>query len=458
MDLDEPTVEPFEEEGESFMDSNYFRMLADANIALSSRGSLKADAEAHFRGRAPIGIPTSSSRTSLDLDNQPQDHTSSPHLSHDALNQGYYARFFVEQRKLGRGYRGSVFLCQHVLDGIHLGEYAIKKVAVGDNHDWLVQMLREVHLLERLHHPNIVSYKHAWLENHQLHKFGPEVTCLFILMECANGGNLEEFIERPPGEINLPMDIDSTSTGPGEGTSQGETQKPLTAKERVLSKRQRLRSSLNNSSAKTGEGGVARYLSITEIWSFFFDICEGLTHLHRLGIIHRDLKPPNLLLSYSSSQIKVDADGKYTDEFSFKGDMWSLGMVLYYLCYSCLPYSQIEDVDLLRQEIRQFQSITIPEDDGPGGRVIPEDLKFLIRVLLSTDKSKRPSCDDILSTLSHQRDRMMRGDIDTPTTSIRTAPNIEEEDDNAHEAIIGTTEEILETDDGTSDDDDMMDL
>lgn len=79
----------------------------------------------------------------------------------------------------------------------------------------------------------------------------------------------------------------------------------------------------------------------------------------------------------------MDADGKYTDEFSFKGDMWSLGMVLYYLCYSRLPYSQIEDVDILRQEIRQFKTITIPEDDGPGGRVIPDELKFLIRILVS---------------------------------------------------------------------------
>lgn len=52
----------------------------------------------------------------------------------------------------------------------------------------------------------------------------------------------------------------------------------------------------------------------------------------------------------------VDADGRYTDEFSFKGDMWSLGMVLYYLCYSRLPYSQIDDVDILREEIRGFRS------------------------------------------------------------------------------------------------------
>lgn len=262
---------------------------------------------------SPIGTPTSSSRTSLDLDsntraenlgNGNDDNKNSPHLSHDALNQGYYERFFVEQVKLGRGYRGSVFLCQHILDGIHLGEYAIKKVAVGDNHDWLVQMLREVHLLERLHHPNIVSYKHAWLENHQLHKFGPEVTCLFILMECANGGNLEEFIERSA----------ETQFEGGPDKIYGSSQEPEKAK-KILSARERIllsrRGSIQSPTINSGEGSSTdpgatsrHYLSVTEIWSFFFDICEGLAHLHRLGIIHRDLKPPNLLLSYSDSRIK----------------------------------------------------------------------------------------------------------------------------------------------------------
>lgn len=38
-------------------------------------------------------------------------------------------------------------------------------VHAGDNHSWFVSMLTEVHMLEKLHHANIVDYKHAWLEN-----------------------------------------------------------------------------------------------------------------------------------------------------------------------------------------------------------------------------------------------------------------------------------------------------
>ena len=113
-----------------------------------------------------------------------------------------------------------------------MGWYAVKKVPVGDDHSWLNRMLREVHLLENLHHSNIIEYKHAWLEYHRLTPFGPSIPCLFILMQLAEGGNLEEA-----------SDLDSES-----------------------------------------------------VCGVFLQILRGLDHLHRCGILHRDLKPSNILL------------------------------------------------------------------------------------------------------------------------------------------------------------------
>jgi serine/threonine protein kinase len=112
----------------------------------------------------------------------------------ESCNQGYYDRFFVEEQKLGRGQRGSVFKCRHILNGISLGSFAIKAIPVGSSQKWLMDMLKEVKLLEKLKHPNIIEYKHAWLEDRQLSVFSPKVPCLFILMELANGGNLEEYL------------------------------------------------------------------------------------------------------------------------------------------------------------------------------------------------------------------------------------------------------------------------
>lgn len=173
-----------------------------------------------------------------------------------------------------------------MLDGVKLGKYAIKKVAIGNNHPWLVRMLREVHLLERLRHPNIVSYKHSWLEYNRLTPFGPEVPCLFILMECANGGNLEEYFEnhlkpKPQTKMN----------------------QPKSAKEL---KRERIKRQLKEQASFEQEKDISspefhlekRLLTMTEIWSLFLDIVQGLAHLHQQNIVHRDLKPPNLLLQY----------------------------------------------------------------------------------------------------------------------------------------------------------------
>lgn len=90
--------------------------------------------------------------------------------------------------------QGSVFLCRHVLDDLTLGDYAVKKVPVGDNKAWLRDMVREVKTFERLHHPNVVEYKHSWLELSRSSLFCPLVPFLFILMQYCNGGSLDELV------------------------------------------------------------------------------------------------------------------------------------------------------------------------------------------------------------------------------------------------------------------------
>lgn len=54
---------------------------------------------------------------------------------------------------------------QHVLDGNPLGHFAVKKIAVGNSHSYLLKILTEVRLLERLHHPNIITYQYVFLHH-----------------------------------------------------------------------------------------------------------------------------------------------------------------------------------------------------------------------------------------------------------------------------------------------------
>ncbi|KAJ3062167.1 putative serine/threonine-protein kinase iks1 [Podochytrium sp. JEL0797] len=226
-------------------------------------------------------------------------------LSKNAFNQGYYDRFFIQTKKLGRGLRGSVFLVQHVLDTVYLGDYAVKSIPIGSSHSWLVRQLQEVHLLEKLRHPNIIHYKHAWIENRQLSVFGPEVPCLFILMELANGGSLEDYIYLQHDDSQLDMNddsLDASLSGSASSLEQRMHRKNILRQRQQQQQNQRsTRAATNayneNLIAKT-MGGIGtsdvdgkrvRFLTRNQIWALFLDVCEGLAHLHRNGIIHRGM-------------------------------------------------------------------------------------------------------------------------------------------------------------------------
>jgi hypothetical protein len=78
-------------------------------------------------------------------------------ISAQAFSPNYFKSFFVEERELGRGGKGVVLLVKHVLDGLPLGQFACKRVPVGDDHEWLEKVLTEVQLLQGLQHQNLVS-------------------------------------------------------------------------------------------------------------------------------------------------------------------------------------------------------------------------------------------------------------------------------------------------------------
>ncbi|PFH38402.1 Wee kinase [Besnoitia besnoiti] len=298
----------------------------------------------------------------------------------EVLITGYYNRFFVEKRKLGSGSYGQVYLCTHILDQLTLGEYAVKKLPVGDDKNWLAKMLQEVKIREKLHHPNIVDYKHSWLEMHRSNPMCPWVPWLFILMEYCNGDSLENLI-----------------------WDQGVDNPP------------------------------SRYLTDDQIWKLFFDILFGLQHLHHSAILYRDMKPPNVLLQHSVERmtgklqcraqlsdfgtaellgermvrndrngytgtieftapelLETDERGLFSPNYDMKSDMWSLGMILYAMCFARVPYSDKEP-SRCRRLILGHTRLSFPQHP-------PRDptFKLLIEALTAKNSANRPSTDDIL--------------------------------------------------------------
>lgn len=305
-------------------------------------------------------------------------------ISELSMSQGYFDHFFKELGLLGRGSRAAVYKVEHILEGVSIGVYALKKIPIGYNHDWLNKVLTEVNLLRSLSHKNLVHYNHVWLEVSSLSKFGPPVPCAYMLQEYCDGGNLEDYVfER-------------------ENTDQ-------------------------------------KYLSYTEIVSMMTDICSGMDYLHSKGFVHCDLKPSNCLLKSrgdSIPEVLVSDFGESQFEgsrrvgtgttgtleycapevlnkdvaFSYSSDMYSVGMTLHFLCFSKLPYSNAweEEGDLhkLRTEIQGF---TFDYDTSNKiGRTDLDILEPLLNRLLGPP-SDRPNAEETLHAL-RPRKRKRRED------------------------------------------------
>ncbi|KAK3313129.1 kinase-like domain-containing protein [Apodospora peruviana] len=329
-------------------------------------------------------------------------------IRREAFSPNYFNTFFTEERELGRGGKGVVLLVKHHIDSCSLGYFACKRVPVGDDHAWLEKVLVEVELLAKLSHPNLVSYRHVWLEDMKLNRFGPSVACAFILQQYCNGGDLLHYVI---GDI------------PKEAT-----------KEEL--KAQMRRRSKGHAERPRDLFAAHRRMGFEEIYSLFKDVTSGLAYLHAANYIHRDLKPSNCLLhrergqlvclisdfgevqpenavrmstgstgtiSYCAPEVLIkDATGRYGN-FTTKSDIFSLGMILYFMCFGRLPYrsantvhEELEDIDLLRAEITDWKGF---EDERRERPDLPSRVYQLLKKLLAVNPTDRPSANEVLSAM-----------------------------------------------------------
>lgn len=329
-----------------------------------------------------------------------------------AYSQGFLESHFPVVKELGRGGRGVVFLVEHVLNRIRLGFHACKRIPVGDDHGWLEKVLQEVKLLARLRHQNLVAYQHVWLERTQITKFGPPVPCAYILQEYCDGGDLQNYVV---------------------GSA------PVTVTKEQLKDRLRRRSKAAMEPPDLAPH--VRTLHFDEIYSFFRDISAGIKCLHDNGYIHRDLKPSNCLLqhnnqggftvlvsdfgeaqeqnvarkstgatgtvSYCAPEVlkKTSPDGPYGN-FTDKSDIFSLGMILYFLCFASLPYrnanvlnEESEDLESLRFEVSQWTGFN---GERKLRQDLPDELYFLLKRLLSVKPEHRPTVDEVVIAIQQR--------------------------------------------------------
>lgn len=343
---------------------------------------------------------------------------------------------------LGNGSNGKVYQVEHELLGLNLGIFALKKIAIGDDVHNLVKILNEVQFLYHLGDKaykltseagagNIVRYNHVWLEIDQVTKFGPKVPVIFILYEYCDGGDLMQFIE---SIANPKFDL---------------------KKEKIYRKMRRLSENGGKPvDSKKFHQKKSRYLNNYEIFKIFNDALNGVAYLHKLKIIHRDLKPSNCLFKTKFSdeyepitsvdqfnriptllvsdfgesimentkrtstgttgtlefcapelfQFEMKRGRRTLKEFTHASDVYSLGMILYYLCFNRLPFKSTSPADVRKEivkcemfdgieKIRSLSSDTMDEDS-----ILPDWID-LIRRMVDPDMGKRPSAPELVDNM-----------------------------------------------------------
>ena len=161
------------------------------------------------------------------------------------------------------------------------------------------------------------------------------------------------------------------------------------------------------------------YLSESTILSFFTQICLGIKYIHDLNILHRNINPSNILLIsnkivkisnfdvsrilYTSNERSITLVNNTWKEYispemslnipySFKNDIWSLGILLFHMLALKVPfnYKQLNDIKSIKKVDPMFLSLKIP-------RHFSKEIKNLCIDLLKAFPAERPDINTILT-------------------------------------------------------------
>jgi calcium-dependent protein kinase len=151
-------------------------------------------------------------------------------------------------------------------------------------------------------------------------------------------------------------------------------------------------------------------------------VLEGISHCHSKEIVHRDIRPSNVvfadkeatkpkLIDFNFSQSYNPDDSIVQDiyaapayiapemltkkEYSKKTDIWSCGILTYYIIAGKIPYKATKQKDLL-DEIKNANFTDKSLTGTEWANVTPECKNFVAR-MLEANPEKRPTAEEMLS-------------------------------------------------------------
>lgn len=249
---------------------------------------------------------------------------------------------------VGRGAFGDVLKVRNKLDN---REYAIKRIPLTTRSRQLFKkMTREVELLSRLNHENVVRYYNSWIEvvssddklrsttdplgsggggewsiTHESVKncrvlpaataAAEESSCssdwMGIAPNAADDSSSDgiEFVNSD-GEIVTNEDDDGDEASESmqkrerNGFHSPRPEMQIMCIQMEFCDKSTLRTAIDSDLCENDD----------RVWRLFREIAEGLSHIHQQGMIHRDLKPVNIFLD-GRDQVKIGDFGLATTNF-----------------------------------------------------------------------------------------------------------------------------------------------
>ena len=235
---------------------------------------------------------------------------------------------FTLIRELGRGGMGVVYLARDEELG-RLAAVKLLKATHLDSELAIGRLRHEAKAVAGLSHSSIVP----------IYRYGHEQDLHFLAMEYVEGLTFEEWLSEAAGG----GDATRSDTGQATGGKEG------------------------GSDAPPAVGGLLDRAQIREAISVLVRIGDAIQYAHDKGVIHRDLKPSNILLGpggaakvtdFGIALVAADAAGPNTaeligtphymspeqagvvsSELDFRTDIFSLGVGLYRVLTSRLPFT-----------------------------------------------------------------------------------------------------------------------
>ncbi|XP_062562568.1 eIF-2-alpha kinase GCN2 [Armigeres subalbatus] len=254
---------------------------------------------------------------------------------------------------IGKGAYGDVLKVRNILDN---RQYAIKRILLPvRSKQFYKKMTREVELLSRLNHENVVRYYNSWVEavsSGEQQQNGMESSCDWSISgggsapKCVTSAKVIKKNNDKNNDWGLDcMALDSSSSdddddddddddvgggGSSDGIefvdSNGEVATYASFSDGLTGDKARADSAAGGNlevlymyiQMEFCEKSTLRtaidsnlYEDVDRVWRLFREIAEGLSHIHQQGMIHRDLKPVNIFLD-SRDQVKIGDFGLAT--------------------------------------------------------------------------------------------------------------------------------------------------